>query len=109
MPDKVLMLHVPASLEKFGEHLMWFVEGMIVKLDKNSHKTTPTSKDIPAIIEDMREEIIEFEEQLALNKFDENTLVELMDAANFAFLAYVALRMQGVEHERKVHHLNRDV
>jgi hypothetical protein len=99
--DKVLLLHVPNSIAKYGEHLMWFFEGMLIKLDKNSHKTTPTSKDIPAIIEDLREEVIEFEEQLALNKFDENTLIELMDAANFAFLAYVALRLQGVEHERK--------
>jgi len=101
MSDKVLLLHIPASLEKYSEHLTWFFDGMMHKLDINSHKDTPTTKDIPGIIEDLREEVVEFEEQLARNKFDENTLVELMDAANFAFLAYVALRMQGVEHGKR--------
>jgi hypothetical protein len=57
-------------------------------------------KSIPQILDDLQQEVIEFEEQMALNKFDENTLVELMDTANFAYLAYVALRMQGVEHAR---------
>jgi hypothetical protein len=92
------MLHVPPSLEKYSEHLGWFFDIMIHKLDINSHKSTPTIKSIPEIIENLREEVIEFEEQLARDKFDENTLIELADAANFAFLAYVALRFQGVEH-----------
>jgi hypothetical protein len=73
---------------------------MIHKLDINSFKDTPTVKSIPQILDDLQQEVIEFEEQMALNKFDENTLVELMDTANFAYLAYVALRMQGVEHAR---------
>jgi hypothetical protein len=73
---------------------------MIHKLDLNSHKDTPTVKSIPQILDDLQQEVIEFEEQMALNKFDENTLVELMDTANFAYLAYVALRLQGVEHAR---------
>ena len=105
MSDKILMLHIPASLVEYSEHLGWFFDGMLHKLDINSHKATPTTKDIPEIIENLREEVIEFEEQLALNKFDENTLVELMDAANFAFLAYVALRIQGVEHATKRKHI----
>jgi hypothetical protein len=45
------------------------------------------------------EEIVEFENQLEEDKFNENSLVELMDQANFSFLAYVALRRQGVKHE----------
>jgi hypothetical protein len=73
---------------------------MIHKLDINSFKDTPTVKSIPQILDNLQEEIIEFEEQMALNKFDENTLIELMDTANFAYLAYVALRLQGVEHVR---------
>jgi hypothetical protein len=74
---------------------------MIKKLDKNSHKATPTTSDIPDIIDLMVLEIDEFETQLKEDKFNENTLVELMDAANFAFLAYIALRLQGVEHEHE--------
>ena len=105
-----IVIQVPNSLFQYHTHLKYFFEGMMMKLDKNSHKDTPKSKDIPEIIENLREEVIEFEEQLALNKFAENTLIELMDSANFAFLAYVALRMQGVEHERvEVQDRNRDV
>jgi len=100
MPTNIL-IQVPNSLFSYHTHLQRFFEGMIRKLDKNSHKDTPTTKDIPAIIEDLREEVVEFEEQLALDKFDENTLIELMDAANFAFLAYVVLRKDGVNHGEK--------
>jgi hypothetical protein len=81
--------------------MLTFVQGMVTKLDKNSHKETPTTHDIPGILDLLHEEILEFEEQLNRDKFDENTLIELMDTANFAFLAYVALRMQGVNHGRK--------
>ena len=98
---QVMLIHVPDSLVEFHDSLADFFEGMMMKLDKNSHKDTPKSKDIPEIIENLREEVVEFEEQLALDKFDENTLIELMDAANFAFLAYVALRLQGVKHESR--------
>lgn len=101
MPNNFILAHVPDSLAEYTDTLADFLEGMIRKLDVNSHKKTPTTKDIPEIIENLREEVIEFEEQLALDKFDENTLIELMDAANFAFLAYVALRLQGVKHDKK--------
>jgi hypothetical protein len=104
-----ITVHVPQSIEKYAQNLADFFDGMIDKLDKNSHKDTPTVKTIPAIIDNLREEVVEFEEQLAFNKFDENTLIELMDAANFAFLAYVALRLQGVEHGNKVQDHNRNV
>jgi len=105
-----VVIQVPNSLFGYHTHLKLFFEGMIMKLALNSHKDTPTTKDIPEIIENLREEVIEFEEQLALNKFSENTLIELMDAANFAFLAYIALRMQGVEHAGiKIQSRDRDV
>jgi len=95
-----LVIALPDSLEQYSGQLANFVDGMIRKLDKNSHKETPTMKAIPEIVENLREEVIEFEEQLATDKFNENSLIELMDVANFAFLAYVALRMQGVEHAK---------
>jgi hypothetical protein len=101
MPNDIIFIHVPDSLVEFTDTLADFFGGMLQKLDLNSHKQTPTTKDIPAIIENLLEEVIEFEEQLAKDKFDENTLIELMDAANFAFLAYVALRLQGVKHDTK--------
>lgn len=101
MPVHIIALEIPESLERYPELLRDFFDGMIHKLHINAYKETPTMKSIPEIIENLREEVVEFEEQLALDKFDENTLIELMDAANFAFLAYVALRLQGVEHVEK--------
>jgi len=95
-----IIVAIPTSLEKYSDQLLDFFDGMMKKLDKNSHKETPTLKSIPEIIENLREEIIEFEEQLVKDKFDENSLIELMDVANFAFLAYTALRLQGVEHAK---------
>lgn len=97
MPN-IVLVQLPKSLTRYADEIEGFFESMIMKLDKNSHKETPTLKSIPEIIQNLREEVVEFEEQLALNKFDENTLIELADTANFAFLAYVALRLQGVEH-----------
>ena len=105
-----IVIQIPNSLFGYHTSLRDFFEGMVMKLALNSHKDTPTTKDIPEIIENLREEVIEFEEQLARNKFDENTLIELMDAANFAFLAYIALKLQGVEHARfKIQNTDRDV
>jgi hypothetical protein len=98
--SKILEIEIPTNLAPFNDQLDRFFQGMILKLALNAHKKTPTSKDIPAILDHLREEVVEFEEQLARDKYNENTLVELMDAANFAFLAYVALRLQGVEHAR---------
>jgi hypothetical protein len=69
---------------------------MIVKLAKNSHKKTPTTKDIPTIIDLLREEIREFEQQFFEDKHDPNVLIELCDAANFAFLAFAALKLQDL-------------
>ena len=94
-----LLIQIPNSLSQHHNHLLGFFNGMIKKLDKNSHKTTPTIRDMDKIIELLQLEVMEFEEQLAINKFDRNSLIELMDVANFAFLAYVALIIQGVKDE----------
>src|SRR4249920_3662780 len=100
MPTNILV-QIPDSIKQYRWFLQDFVKGMITKLDKNSHNNTPTVETLPKIMDLLREEIKEFEEQLAENKFDENSLIELMDQANFSFLAYVALRLQGVKHGPK--------
>jgi len=89
---------VPDELEQYSSYLQSFVDGMIMKLYKNRHKDTPTVESLERIMDMLVEEIMEFDEQVTHNKFNENSLIELMDQANFSFLAYVALRMQGVEH-----------
>lgn len=94
-----LLIQVPDSLAKFDVLLHDFVRLMIAKLDKNCHKDTPSIQDMGRIVDLLIMEVQEFEEQLAENKYDRNSLVELADTANFAFLAYVALRNQGVKDE----------
>ena len=96
-----LLIQVPDSLQAYHSQLQDFFNGMIKKLDKNCHKNTPSIQDMGRIIDLLMMEVQEFEEQLITNKYDENSLIELMDTANFAFLAYVALRLQGVKHEEK--------
>jgi hypothetical protein len=93
---------IPKSIEKYADDLQMFVSGMVKKLDKNSWKETPTLKSIPQIIDLLGEEVTEFEQQFYDDKYDENVLVELMDAANYAFLAYVALRLQGLGNGLKI-------
>jgi hypothetical protein len=87
---------VPDSLAKYRPHLLSFFNGMIRKLDKNSWKDAHSRKTIGVLVDNLRQEVVEFEEQLALDKFDKNTLVELMDTSNFAFLTYCVLREEGV-------------
>lgn len=92
-----IAVSVPPDLEKYREHLRTFFEGMIRKLSLNSHKNTPTKTDMDGIIQLMLGEIDELREQVATDKFDENSLAEAYDCANYAFLAFVALRGDGVK------------
>lgn len=101
MSAHFLLLDVPKSLMKYEEMLHDFFNGMMMKLDKNSHKETPTRESLFSIMDLLMEEINEFEQQIQEDKFNENSLIELMDQANFSFLAYVALRLEGVKHEKQ--------
>jgi hypothetical protein len=92
-----ITVQVPDSINNWTPLLATFFAGMIAKLDKNSHKETPTKESLQEIMDLLIEEICEFETQIHMDRFNDNSFVELMDQANFAFLAYVALRM---EHER---------
>ena len=92
----MINLPLPDSLDRYQNLLEEFFAGMLHKLHLNSHKDTPAREQIEGIIALLRREIEEFEEQLAEDKFDPNSLVELFDTANFAFLAFVAMRLDGV-------------
>jgi hypothetical protein len=98
---KTITISIPDSLKDWDVLLCDFFIGMIHKLDANSHKQTPTKESLETIMTLLVDEIIEFEAQIYKDRFDENSLIELMDQANFAFLAYVALRNEGVSHEKK--------
>ena len=100
MPTNII-IQVPNSLRDYHLFLNDFFRIMIMKLDKNSWKETPTKQTLHAIMDLLVEEIIEFEKQIAEDRFNENSLIELADQANFSFLAYVALRLEGVQHEDK--------
>jgi hypothetical protein len=93
-----IIVQVPDSLRKYHRFLQDFFDKMVYKLHKNAHKETPAKESLQKIMDLLIEEIIEFENQIAKDKFNENSLIELADQANFAFLAYVALRLEGVKH-----------
>lgn len=88
---------IPPDLQNYRESLREFFAGMVRKLSLNSHKSTPSITDIHGIINLLLDEVEELREQLGQNKFDENSLAESFDCANFAFLAFVALRDDGVQ------------
>lgn len=71
------------------------MQGMLFKLDKNSNKRTPETSDIPEMTAMLLDELDEFWVQFVSDKHDPNTLIELFDVANFAFLMFLALRNQG--------------
>jgi len=89
-------MKVPDSIDKFSTYLYEFFDLMLHKLDVNSHKDTPSKESLGRIMELLLDEVVEFEDQLKEDKFDLNSLVELADQANFSFLAFVALRKDGV-------------
>jgi hypothetical protein len=68
---------------------------MVFKLAANSHKRTPEIVDIPGMVDMLKGELKEFVEQFETDREDANTLVELFDVSNFAFLMFLALRNQG--------------
>jgi hypothetical protein len=90
-----MKLDLPPSLEMMEERLREFFQGMLFKLDKNSHKNTPEIKDIPGMVAMLLDELAEFNDQFRVAKDDPNTLIELFDVSNFAFLMFLALRNQG--------------
>lgn len=91
--DLVLTV-VGKGVEKWSEYYKEFSDLMMEKLEKNSHKDTPTKGDLTQIMELLRGEIEEFEQQIYNDRFDRNSFLELADIANFAFIAYVAIRLQ---------------
>lgn len=96
-----IAVSIPPDLKKYREGLRTFFEGMIRKLSINSHKDTPAKTDLEGIIKLMLDEVEELREQLSENRFDENSLAETYDCANYAFLAFVALRNDGVKTKKE--------
>ena len=96
-----LIVQIPNSLYPYHGFLQDFFTRMIEKLDKNSYKETPTKANLHEIMDLPINEVTELEDQVHKDRLDENTFMELADIANFAFLAYAALRLEGVKHESK--------
>lgn len=90
-----MKIDLPPELDLLEERLREFMQGMFYKLAINSHKNTPETSDIPKMIVLLLGELEEFQEQFEGDKYDANTLIELFDVANFAFLMFLALRNQG--------------
>lgn len=97
MPTNVIV-QIPDNLRDYHSLLREFFEIMIYKLSKNAHKDTPTMETLPGIMDKLIDEVVEFEQQVWDNKHDPNSLMELADQANFAFLAFIVLRNEGVKY-----------
>ena len=91
--DLVLTI-VPNSVEAWSPFFKQFTMLMMEKLDKNSHKGNPAIKDLAGLMTLLKAEIKEFEDQIALDRFDRNATLELADIANYAFIAYVAIKLE---------------
>ena len=94
-------INIPPALLDMGPVLSEFMEAMIHKLNVNSHKDAVNEDDIDGLLEKMQEEIAEFREQRKQDIMDPNTLGELADTANFAFLLYAFLRSRGLQDMRE--------
>ena len=92
-----IMVPVPPTLNAHRGALREFFAGMVRKLDLNSHKDVPGRQDVEMLLAGALREIAEFLEQYHSDKFDENTLVETFDSANFIYLTYMALRNGGTK------------
>jgi hypothetical protein len=89
-----LVCGTPLAVMPLSAQLGEFVDGMIAKLAKNAHKKTVEAGDERRIMALLLREAAEFLEQMADDRLDGNALWELCDIANFAFLAYVALKQE---------------
>ena len=96
-----MIVNVPDSLRGLEPQLAEFFDGMVFKLHVNSHKKGLEQEDIPGFISLMKEELVEFEEQMLKDATDVNVLMETFDASNFWFLIYAYLRQEGVATQRE--------
>jgi hypothetical protein len=103
-----MKLNLPSELMLLEERLREFFQGMLYKLAINAHKKTPEMVDIPGMTEMLLEELREFTEQFNEDKTDANTVIELFDVSNFAFLMFLALRNQGNADWRSVGEMSDD-
>lgn len=89
-------VHIPPAIQDLSPVLSEFFDGMIHKLNVNSHKDAIRGDDIDGLLAKMADEIQEFRDQRLQDAADPNILSELADIGNFAFLLYAYLRHQGV-------------
>lgn len=98
---KTFLVEVPPQLENMRPHLQAFVEGMIVKLWHNRHKTTPAAYDVLKFFTLMQKEVVELCEQCMADRMARNVDGELCDIANFAFLMSFSLDLERAELARQ--------
>lgn len=89
-------VNIPPAIAPMGPVLSEFFEGMVHKLNVNSHKDAINEDDIDILLGRLADEIQEFREQRLQDARDPNMLEELHDVGNFAFLLYAYLRAKGV-------------
>lgn len=88
-----IITSIPPELSDMEDFLHDFFQGMVYKLEVNSHKQPPegTDEGLQQCLNLIRDETVEFELQILQDKTDQNALEETFDIANSAFIAYLAL------------------
>lgn len=94
-------ISIPPAILDLAQPLAEFVGAMVHKLNVNSHKRAITDDDIDGLLQKMADEIDEFREQRQQNLQDPNSLMELVDTSNFAFLLFAHLRARGIRDTRE--------
>lgn len=89
-------IHIPPAIQGLTPVLSEFVEGMVHKLNVNSHRDKIDDRSVDSLIDYLMGELKEFRDQLREDDKDANTLSELHDMGNFCFLLYAFLRQKGV-------------
>lgn len=89
-------IHIPPAIQSLTPMLAEFVEGMVFKLNVNSHRDKIDDRSVDSLIDWLMTELQEFKDQLREDGNDPNTLSELYDMGNFCFLLYAFIRSKGV-------------
>lgn len=97
-----ITVDIPEDIAEYGSHLENLLRLCVTKLFVNAHKSTPDMNEAEEMIDRLREELKELEDQLVENRLKGNSLLEIADVVNFALLTYIAIRNEQMKYKGQV-------
>jgi predicted ribosome quality control (RQC) complex YloA/Tae2 family protein len=95
-------IEIPDDIAEYGDHIKNLLGLCVTKLFVNAHKITPDIKEAEDMIDRLKEEVQELEDQLTENRLKGNSLLEIADVVNFALLTYIAIRNEQMKYKGQV-------